>query len=241
MTDGSRIAVEVRNVGIAYRRHSLRRGSDALWALRNVSFDIHRGETLGVLGRNGAGKSTLMRVLAGIYAPDEGHVINHVDRTTLLALQVGFLPHLTGRQNAVMGGMLLGLRKRDIVARMDEIVAFSELDAFIDVPVREYSSGMKARLGFAVALQVDPDLLLIDEILGVGDIDFRQKSTQALRQRVRSDKTVVLITHQVNSIREICHRVVWIENGEVVDIGTPEEIVPQYRKYPKGKRVRLAS
>src|SRR5262249_15432514 len=146
--------------------------SNAFWALHDVSFDLRHGETLGVIGRNGAGKSTLLRLLAGILAPDTGSIMRKTDKVSLLALQAGFIPALTRRENAVLSGILLGMERADIESRMDEIVRFAELEQFIDEPVRTYSSGMRARLGFTVAFQADPDVLLIDEVLGIGDASF---------------------------------------------------------------------
>lgn len=196
--------------------------------LNNISFDLHRGETVGVIGRNGVGKSTLLRIIAGILEPDAGRIINHGARVSLLSLGVGFVQHLTGRQNAMLSGMLLGLKKSEISHRMDAIIDFAGLNQFIDQPLHTYSSGMRARLGFSVAIQVDPEVMLIDEVLGVGDEEFRIKSTAEMKRLIKSDKTVVLVSHNMNTIRELCDRVVWIENGIVKQIGEMPEILKNY-------------
>jgi lipopolysaccharide transport system ATP-binding protein len=198
------------------------------WALKDVSFDLYHGETLGILGRNGAGKSTLLKLLAGIIDSEKGVVESDGSRTSLLSLQVGFVPHLTGRQNAVLSGILLGLKRAEVEARMDGIVEFAELAEFIDQPLYSYSSGMRARLGFSVAFQADPDILLIDEVLGVGDLEFQQKSTQVMKDRIRSNKTVVLVSHNLNVLRELCDRLVWIEDGETRGEGEIESVLSSY-------------
>ncbi len=212
---GSNI-IELKNVGVRYRRKAGFMRSSAFWALHDVSFELKHGETLGVIGRNGAGKSTLLRLLAGILAPDSGEVVRQTERVSLLALQAGFIPSLTGRQNAVLSGILLGLTRREVEERMDEMVRFAELEQFIDEPVRTYSSGMRARLGFTVAFQADPDVLLVDEVLGTGDASFRAKSSTAMRQKIASDKTVVIVTHYPETVLDLCDRVVWVEKGVTV-------------------------
>jgi homopolymeric O-antigen transport system ATP-binding protein len=222
--------IELQNVGVSYtRRAGLMRGQK-FWALHDVSFDLRHGETLGVVGHNGAGKSTLLRLLAGIMAPDRGEVVSRTDRISLLSLQAGFVPHLTGRENAILSGILMGLSRQEVLARMQSIIEFSELAEFIDEAVRTYSSGMRARLGFAVAFQADPDVLLVDEILGVGDAGFKDKSTLAMKQKIASDKTVVIVTHNPESIIDLCNRIVWIHNGVTRAIGEPRDLMRQYQE-----------
>ncbi len=230
--------IELKNVGVRYRRKAGFMRSSAFWALHDVSFDLKHGETLGVIGRNGAGKSTLLRLLAGILAPDTGEVRRETERVSLLALQAGFIPALTGRQNAILSGILLGLSKAEVMARMDAMVGFAELEQFIDEPVRTYSSGMRARLGFTVAFQADPDVLLVDEILGTGDASFKEKSSAAMREKIASDKTVVIVTHYPETILDLCDRVVWVEKGVTVEIGEPRTVVDHYQQSIKlgGKR-----
>lgn len=222
----------LEHVGMCYRRQ---RGifGDPFWALRDVSFTLYSGETLGIIGRNGVGKSTLLRLLAGIFRPDRGRLINHGVRVSLLSLQVGFVPHLTGRENAILSAMLMGLRRREIEARMDEIIDFAELDDFIDQPTAIYSAGMNARLGFAVAMQIDPDVLLVDEVLGVGDEDFRQKSSAAMRARMQSGQTVVFVSHNLGMVRNLSDRVIWIEDGIVLEEGSSEKVLSDYQAHLK--------
>jgi lipopolysaccharide transport system ATP-binding protein len=227
---GGQTIIELKNVGVRYRRKAGFMRSSAFWALHDVSFDLKHGETLGVIGRNGAGKSTLLRLLAGILAPDNGEVIRQTERVSLLALQAGFIPALTGRQNAILSGILLGLTRREVEERMDEMVRFAELEQFIDQPVRTYSSGMRARLGFTVAFQADPDVLLVDEVLGTGDASFREKSSGAMRAKIASDKTVVIVTHYPETILDLCDRVVWVSQGVTVEVGEPRTVVAHYQE-----------
>jgi lipopolysaccharide transport system ATP-binding protein len=206
--------------------------------LSDVSWRLERGKTLGIVGRNGAGKSTLLRVVAGIVKPDKGTVSRFGLRASLLALNAGVLPHLSGRDNAIMSGMLMGLSRRTIEGRLTQIKEFSELGESFDQPVSTYSTGMRARLGFSTALQVDPDIILIDETLGVGDAEFRLKSRQALREKILSEKTVVLVSHERAAIQELCDAVLWIEQGRVQDMGPVEEVMPAYLKALTPKSVK---
>ena len=233
------LALQLRRVGVHYHRR-VKTQDNGHWALKDVSFDLYHGETLGVIGRNGVGKSTLLRVMAGIIAPDRGEMINRSGRASLLSLQVGFVAHLTGRENAMLSAMLLGMSRREARLKLDEIVSFSGLGDFIDEPVGNYSSGMRARLGFAVSFHVDPDILLIDEVLGVGDAEFKQKSTIAMKERIRSDRTVVMVSHNLQTMRELCDRVVWLEKGHTVAEGPTEYVVGLYEKGAEesGKPVR---
>jgi len=196
--------------------------------LSDISLSLERGKTLGVIGRNGAGKSTLLRVIAGIVKPDKGTVSCFGLRASLLALNAGVLPHLSGRDNAIMSGMLLGLSRRSIEGRLEQIKEFSELGEYFDQPVSTYSTGMRARLGFSTAIQVDPDIILIDEILGVGDAEFRLKSRQALREKILSERTVVLVSHERPAIKALCDVVLWVEQGRVQAMGPVEEVMPAY-------------
>ena len=227
MTTGD-VVISVCNVSVSYQ---VKQGF-MKWSrhapLKNISFDLHRGETLGIIGRNGAGKSSLLRMIAGIVEPDGGRIVNHGAKVSLLSLGVGFMPHLSGRDNATLSGLLLGLSKREIQERMDAIIEFSELGDFIDRPLRTYSSGMRARLSFSTALQINPDVLLLDEILGVGDEKFRAKSNAIIKQIIKSDKTVVLVSHQTPIIRELCDRLVWIEDNHVKLIGDTSSVLKEY-------------
>lgn len=229
--DKTQPLLSLDRVGLAFRPSGLSlRPKPPFWVLKDVSFTLHHGETLGVIGRNAAGKSTLLRLLAGIIEHDRGTFVNHGHTAALLSLQTGFVPYLTGRQNAILSGILLGLRRREVEARMEAIIEFSELGDFIDAPLSTYSSGMRARLGFAVAYQVEPDILLIDEVLGVGDESFKAKSIAAMRARMRSDKTIVLVSHNAGTIRELCDRAVWIEEGVTRAVGPVDEVTASYRE-----------
>lgn len=219
----------LNNVAVSYRRRTGLLRWNKYWALKDVSFDIFQGETLGIIGRNGAGKSTLLRVLAGIIAPDSGTVQRNGNSVSLLSLQAGFIPHLSGRENAILSGMLLGLSRKDIERKMNDLIAFSELEDFIDEPVRSFSLGMKARLGFSVAFQADPDILLVDEVLGVGDTAFRKKSSDAMREKMRSNKTVVLVSHTQQLVCELCDRVVWIDDGKSREVGDTKTVLDLYQ------------
>jgi len=227
------IAISIRNIGVAYRR---RRGflrHDKFWALKNISIDLYHGETLGVIGRNGVGKSTLLRLIAGIISPDKGEIINHGVSASLLSLQVGFSQRLTGRENAVLSGLMLGLTKDKILEKIDDISLYADLGEFFDMPVNYYSHGMRARLGFSVAIYAEPDVILLDEVLGVGDIDFREKSIRTMKEKINSDKTVVLVSHSAETIQDTCDRLIWIENGEVREEGEVTNVLHKYGQYKK--------
>ncbi len=229
------VVLSLDQVGVFYRRRVSLFNREKVWAIRDISFAVNKGETLGVIGRNGAGKSTLLRVLAGVLDPDEGQVARHVSTASLLTLNLGFLPHLSGRDNAVLSGMLMGLSRQQINSKLDEIIAFAELGPAIDDPFRNYSSGMKARLSFGVAITADPDIILVDEILGVGDQGFRQKSTAAMKEKINSDKTVIVVSHSEALIREVCDRLVWIHQGAVAATGDVDDVLAQYQKLVPGK------
>lgn len=230
------VLISVKNVTVSYPIKSGYLKWNKHTPLKNISFDLLRGETLGIIGRNGAGKSTLLRMIAGIIEPDAGRIINHGVRVSLLALGVGFMSHLTGRENAILSGLLLGMRKRDILKRMGYIIEFSGLGDFIDQPLRTYSSGMCARLGFSVAIQATPEALLIDEVLGVGDEDFRKKSTEEMKRLIKSDTAIILVSHSLQDINELCDRVILIDQGTIALTGHTAEVLEQYRKlYAKEK------
>lgn len=198
------------------------------WALRDVSFTAAAGKILGLIGRNGSGKSTLLRVLAGILQPDTGQVTVQGKVSTLMSLGAGFKGDLTGRENAILNAVLLGLSRKEIEARLDEVIEFAELEEFIDMPVRTYSSGMRARLGFSVASVVQPDILLLDEILGVGDAAFKQKSEVVMQEMLSRAQTIVVATHDMSFVRHSCHHVLWLEKGRVEAFGAPTDVLPHY-------------
>ena len=228
-TEGRRPLLSLASAGVCYRRRRTLRSAGALhWALSDVSFEVMSGETVGILGRNGSGKTTLLKVLAGIIEPDRGKIERNHSSISMLSLQVGFLPQLSGRENALLSSVLLGEDRMAAKRNLEAIVRFAGLEDCIDDPLATYSSGMRARLGFSVAYHTTPELLLIDEVLGVGDQEFRQKSTAAIKELIKSDRTVVLVSHNLPTIRELCDRVVWIENGESRMVGPTEEVIEAY-------------
>jgi lipopolysaccharide transport system ATP-binding protein len=220
---------------VRYRKSARLTSRDYAYALNSISFSVHAGETLGVIGKNGSGKSSLLRLLARIIEPDDGKVDYHTPRILLLSLQVNFLPSLSGRENAIISGMLMGMRRRHVESVMDQIVEYSGLGEHIEQQVRTYSSGMRARLGFAVAQQADPDVLLLDEVLSVGDADFRAKSKVSLEQRIRSNHTVVIVSHNEDTIKNYCDRVIFIDQGTVKAIGNPEHVIKVYKDCRSGE------
>lgn len=205
-TEGE-IIVSLKDVGVRYkRRGGIFRKAQYFQALKGIDLDIHRGETLGLVGRNGAGKSTLLRVIAGIIQPDEGVVVNRGVSVSLLALQAGFDPELSGQDNAIISGMLMGYLRRQVEAKLEEITEFAELGDFMSQPVKTYSSGMRSRLGFAVAMHVMPDVLLLDEVLSVGDAAFKKKAESEMMKKIHSNQTVVLVSHSEGQIDRVCDR-----------------------------------
>lgn len=225
--------MELRNVSVHYKTRRSFFRHEYFTALDDVSFTIEKGETLGIVGPNGCGKSTLLRVLADIYGVDAGEIDWHCQQVSLLSLSLGFDVELSGRDNAIISGMLLGSRKRDVLARLDEIIEFAELQKFIDKPIKTYSSGMRARLGFSVAVKMHSELLLIDEVLGVGDGKFKRKATRAMENKINSDQTVVLVSHSVAQVRQLCNRVLWLDQGRVHMIGSTDEVLDQYQAFIK--------
>jgi len=216
-------------------RHGQARRETSLQALRDVTFALQRGQTFGVIGRNGAGKSTLLKLVSGIYRPDHGRVAVHGKVGALLELGAGFHPEFSGRENILINGVILGLSKREVRRRFDAIVRFAELEDFIDEPVKTYSSGMYARLGFAVMVHADLDLLLIDEILAVGDEAFQLKCFDRIEQWQRQGKTIVLVSHTLSMIERWCDEVLWLEEGIVRDRGTPHSIIERFRQTVSAK------
>ena len=203
-------------------------GSSKLQALRDVTFSVKHGQTLGIIGSNGSGKTTLLRLLAGVFSPSEGAIQIDGAVAPLLALGVGFHPDLTGRENIRIDALLLGLSPRDVDERMDGIVAFAELEDFIDAPLRSYSSGMIMRLAFAVAVCVDPDVLLLDEVLAVGDEAFGRKCLRSITEFRNKGKTIVLVTHDGRAVVEWCDVAIWLDHGRIRMFGNPKEVVDAY-------------
>ena len=197
-------------------------------ALENVSFTVGKGETLGLIGHNGAGKSTLLKIISGILKPTEGRVACHGNVVPMLELGSGFDVDLNGRENIFLNGAILGYSEEFLKSKYDEIVDFSELGQFIEVPIRNYSSGMLARLAFSIATVVKPEILIVDEILSVGDAAFQEKSKKRMLELMSGGSTVLFVSHSMEQIRQMCKRVVWLENGKVVAIGKTSEICDKY-------------
>jgi lipopolysaccharide transport system ATP-binding protein len=222
--------ISLKNIGVCYKeRRSIFKKVTQV-ALKDVSFDIFAGESIGIIGKNGAGKSTLLTVIAGIIKPDTGIIINNGVNVSLLALQVGFINELSGKDNIMLSGLTLGFKKDEIKKKMEAIIDFSGIRESIDNPVRTYSAGMRARLGFSITHILHPDVLLIDETLGVGDKDFKSKSSLAMKEKIKSEQTVVIVSHQTEMIRELCDRVLWLEGGEVIASGKTVEVLWQYER-----------
>jgi ABC-type polysaccharide/polyol phosphate transport system ATPase subunit len=200
-------------------------------ALKNVSFDVPHGSVLGVVGANGAGKSTLMRTIAGILPPTEGRVEVHGRVSTLLALGVGFNRKLSGRDNVILGGLAAGLTREQLHEKYEDIVEFAELEEFMDMPMRTYSSGMYGRLAFSVAVNMDPDILLIDEALSVGDAKFRRKSFRKMKELCGEDRTIILVSHALGSIRDLCDEALWMHKGQLQMVDEPDAVIGAYTDF----------
>jgi teichoic acid transport system ATP-binding protein len=242
----SAVSIQVEDLSVTYRtsleRKPTLRGTlvrlgrrerviREIEAVRHVSFEVRHGSVLGVVGANGAGKSTLLRTIAGILPPTQGRVTVHGQVSTLLALGVGFNSDLTGAENVILGGLAAGLKREQLHAKYDEIVEFAELEEFMDMPMRTYSSGMYGRLAFSVAVNMDPDILLIDEALSVGDARFRRKSFDKMRELCEQARTIVLVSHSMGSIQDLCHEAVWMHKGELKMIGETREVVDTYADF----------
>ncbi|MTA01748.1 MAG: ATP-binding cassette domain-containing protein [Actinobacteria bacterium] len=240
------MAISVQNLGLTYktsidkrptlkaRIKSLGRGKKQtriVNALNNVSLDVHYGSVLGVIGSNGAGKSTLMRVISGIIPPTTGRVDVYGSVSTLLALGVGFNPSMTGRENVYLGGLAAGMSESEIDESFDAIAEFSELGEAIDAPMRTYSSGMFARLAFSVAAVVEPDILIIDEALSTGDAKFKEKSLNRVKELRSADRALILVSHALATIEDVCNEVIWLNKGKLMARGNPTEIIAEYQKF----------
>jgi teichoic acid transport system ATP-binding protein len=238
-------AITVKDVKIRYKSvqaysikknllHLKRVESQAFEAVRGVSFDVGMGEILGIVGKNGSGKSTLLRALANIFSADEGTIDLHGHSISLLAIGVGFKPELTGRENIILSGMLVGFSEKQIQARMEEIIEFSELGDFIDKPVRTYSSGMYSKLAFSVTAVLETDIMLIDEVLSVGDEKFKKKSYNKMKSLIsEKNRTVVIVSHNLATLEEMCDRILWLHEGTIKGIGEPQKILNEYREFMK--------
>ena len=245
------IAVSVRDLGLTYRTSiekkptlkarfkSLGRGKKhtrIVPALSDVNIDVHYGTVLGIIGSNGAGKSTLMRVISGIIPPSQGRVEVYGSVSTLLALGVGFSPSMTGRDNVYLGGLAAGMSREEIDNDFDAIADFSELGEAIDAPMRTYSSGMFARLAFSVAAVVEPDILIIDEALSTGDAKFKEKSLNRIKELRSADRALILVSHALATIEDICNEVIWLNKGKLMMRGHPTEVITAYREFVNARK-----
>ncbi|MEN9324574.1 MAG: hypothetical protein RL414_328 [Actinomycetota bacterium] len=245
------IAVSVKNLGLTYttsidkkptlkaRLKTVGRGKKhtrVVRALNDVSIDVHYGTVLGIIGSNGAGKSSLMRVISGIVPPSQGRIEVYGSVSTLLALGVGFNPAMTGRDNVYLGGLAAGMSREEIDTNFDAIAEFSELGEAIDAPMRTYSSGMYARLAFSVAAVVEPDILIIDEALSTGDAKFKEKSLNRIKELRSADRALILVSHALATIEDICNEVVWLNKGKLMMRGKPSEVIAAYRDFVDARK-----
>ena len=237
----SEVAIRVSDLKITYhtmKRNSFKqmfkRGSnrETFEALKGVSFEINRGEIVGIIGKNGSGKSTLLRALAGIFTADEGTIETFGNTISLLAIGVGFNKELSGRENIILSGLLLGFTEEEIRKKMPRIIKFSGLGDFIDKPVRTYSSGMFSKLSFSITAVLETDIMLIDEVLSVGDAQFKRKSRRKMRRLIRDEnRTVVIVSHSIGVLRKLCQRMIWINDGEIMMIGDTNEVLDRYEEF----------
>ena len=210
--------------------------SREFWALQDVSFEVKRGEALGIIGANGAGKSTILKILSRIMVPTKGAMVVNGRLSALIEVSAGFHQDLTGRENIYLNGTILGMTRREIDSKLDEIIAFSGIEEFIDTPVKRYSSGMYARLGFSVAAHVNPDVLIVDEVLSVGDYAFQIKCVDRMREVIRGGSTVLFVSHNLKTISDFCDRCLFLERGRVVMIGEAQDVVSAYLNSPSAAR-----
>lgn len=202
--------------------------NDDFWALKNVSFTVDKGEVVGLIGSNGAGKSTLLKVVSGVMKPTSGKVTVQGVISPMIELGAGFDGNLTARENIYLNGAILGYSKKFLDSKFDEIVEFSELKDFLDVPVKNFSSGMTAKLAFSIATVVNPEILIVDEILSVGDLKFQEKSKKKMMEMIKGGTTVLYVSHSLDSIKDLCTKVVWLEHGKVIKIGDTNEVCDEY-------------
>lgn len=241
--DEKDIAIKVDHLTIRYKSlkvfsikqnffHLHKNKRETFEALRDISFEVKEGEILGIIGKNGSGKSTLLRALANIFSPDEGTIDTFGHSVSLLSIGVGFQKQLSGRENIILSGMLLGFSEEEIRAKMNRIIKFADLGKFIDMPVSTYSSGMYSKLAFSITAILETDIILIDEVLSVGDRRFKKKSYRKMKELISDDKrTVVIVSHSIQALRDLCQRVLWIDDGNMIKIGKTDEVLDEYEAY----------
>lgn len=237
------IAIDVKDLRISYKvlkAFSIKKSllqlkkskSEVFEAVRGVSFSVPKGEILGIVGKNGSGKSTMLRAIAGIFSPDSGSIDLHGNSVSLLAIGVGFQKDLSGRENILLSGMLLGFTEEEVRAKMDRIIKFANLGNFIDMPVKTYSSGMYSKLAFSITAILESDIMLIDEVLSVGDSKFKKKSFRKMKRLISDEnRTVVIVSHSSGMLQRLCTSVLWLDDGEVRMIGDPKEVLEAYEEY----------
>lgn len=239
------IAIEVKDLSITYKSikaYSIKKSLlklkkvevEEFRAVNNVSFNVKEGEILGIIGKNGSGKSTMVKALAGIFNPDEGTIDLRGHTVSLLSIGVGFQTEVTGRENILLSGMLLGFSEEEIRAKMPEIIKFAELGRFIDMPVKTYSSGMHSKLAFSISAILETEIMLIDEVLSVGDQHFKKKSYAKMKELISNkDRTVVIVSHSISTLRELCDTVMWMHDGVIKRMGNPDEVLDEYKEFMK--------
>ena len=239
------IAIEVKNLCINYKSikaYSIKKNLlklkkvevEEFKAVNDVSFNVAQGEILGIIGKNGSGKSTMLKALAGIFNPDSGSIDLRGHTVSLLSIGVGFQKEVTGRENILLSGMLLGFSEDEIRAKMPEIIEFAELGRFIDMPVKTYSSGMYSKLAFSITAILETEIMLIDEVLSVGDEHFKKKSYAKMKELISNkDRTVVIVSHSISTLSDLCDKVMWMHEGVIKKVGKPEEVLPEYQEFMK--------
>lgn len=245
VTSNDDIAIEVNDLWIGYKNiqaYSIKKSLlklkkahvEEFQAVKGVSFRVPKGEILGIIGKNGSGKSTMLKALAGIFNPDQGSIDLKGHTVSLLSIGVGFQKEVTGRENILLSGMLLGFSEEEIRAKMPEIIEFAELGRFIDMPVKTYSSGMHSKLAFSITAILETEIMLIDEVLSVGDAKFKKKSYAKMKELISNkNRTVVIVSHSESTLRDLCDRVMWMHDGEIKRIGDPEEVLEEYQEFMK--------
>lgn len=241
--DNKDIAIEVKNLCIGYKNihaYSIKKSLfklkkthvEEFQAVKNVSFTVPKGEILGIIGKNGSGKSTMLRALAGVFNPDSGSIDLKGNKVSLMAIGVGFQKAVTGRENILLSGMLLGFSEEEIRAKMPEIIEFADLGRFIDKPVKTYSSGMHSKLAFAITAILETEIMLVDEVLSVGDAKFKKKSYRKMKELISNkERTVIIVSHSIDTLKKLCNKVMWMHEGEIKMMGEPGEVLEQYEKY----------
>lgn len=237
------IAIKVDNLGVEYRPlrnisivktlfHKSKENEKIFRAIKGVSFEVKKGEILGIIGKNGSGKSTMLRAIAGIFRPDGGTIDLCGNSISLLSIGVGFNNEMSGRKNIISSGMLLGFSKKEIMDKMDSIIEFAEIGEFIDMPVKTYSSGMHSKLAFSITANLETDIMLVDEVLSVGDEKFKKKSLDKMKELITDDsRTVIIVSHDLGTLEELCDRIIWLHEGVIKDIGEPDKIIEEYKQF----------